>query len=285
MDILKSASKPIEKLIETVSQGIGILYEPQRIRRKADAEAYRIEKIEEAKAKGLILRANAKLEITERAQERVTHREINRQINLESVVEKATKHLGDSVSDKPVDEDWRTRFFNKAQDVTSEEMQEIWGKILAEEVTQPGKISFRTLEIISNLSKKEAQIFEKACTFTFLPGTIFKINSKNSLEKFGLKYDDILILRSAGLIYESDNLLLTFQSDPQYNGALLKFGARILICRKKNTKDYVFEQIMFTPAGVELLNIVEGEKDLNYLEAFMEDQKRKGMTIEFVGAH
>lgn len=35
----KGLSEPVTKLVDTVSSGVGILYEPTRIRRKARAEA------------------------------------------------------------------------------------------------------------------------------------------------------------------------------------------------------------------------------------------------------
>lgn len=282
MAIIKFSGKPIDKLIETVSQGIGILYEPKRIRKKADAEAYRLEKLEEAKAKGLILKSDAELEIIERAQERFAHREINRQINLESIVEKSTKHLGESVSEEPVDEDWRTRFFNKAQDVSYEDMQEIWGKILAEEVTQPGKISFRTLDVISNLSKKEASLFKVACRLAFSNGAILKFDTKNSFDSFGLNYTNLLVLRSAGLIYDSDSLNVTFPNIHGINGAILIFGKTKLLCQKENAIDYKFNQVKFTPSGKELMNTLDSDKNDEYLNKFIEEQKKKGYDFHIL---
>ncbi len=280
MAIIKFSGTPIEKLIETVSQGIGILYEPKRIKKKADAEAYRLEKLEEAKAKGLILKSEAEFEIIERAKERFAHKEINRQINLESIVEKSSKHLGDSVSEEPVDEDWRTRFFNKAQDVTNDDMQEIWGKILAEEVTRPGKISFRTLEIISNISKKEATLFEKACKLAFNGGFILKPNNQNAFDGFGINYSDLLILRSAGLIYDSDTLTVTYRIIEQFNGVILNFGKYLVICSKQNALEIKFNQVKFTPAGAELMQIISADKNLAYLEKFKEEQEKQGVTIQ-----
>lgn len=280
MAIVKFSGKPIEKLIDTVSKGIGILYEPKRIKKKADAEAYRVEKLEEAKAKGLILKADAEIEIIERAKERFAHREINRQINLENIVEKSTKHLGETVSEQPVDEDWRTRFFNKAQDVTNEEMQEIWGKILAEEVTQPGKISFRTLEVISNLSKTEAKLFETACKIAFNDGKILKMNSENSFDDYGVDYSSLLVLRSAGLIYDSDTLNVTYSHIDQLGGTVLQYGNKIILCSKENSKDYKFNQVLFTPSGVELMRTVSTEKNYEFLEKFIESQN-KNNKLEF----
>ncbi|MCC7521997.1 MAG: DUF2806 domain-containing protein [Flavobacteriaceae bacterium] len=280
MAIVKFSGKPIEKLIDTVSKGIGVLYEPKRIKKKADAEAYRVEKIEEAKAKGLILKADAEIEIIERARERFAHKEINRQINLESIVEKSTKYLGESVSEEPVDEDWRNKFFNKAQDVTNEDMQEIWGKILAEEVTEPGKIGFRTLEVISNLSKVEAQLFEKACKIAFSGGMILKFDRENSFEDFGINYSSLLILRQAGLIYDSDTLNVTYNHINQLGGTILYFGNKIILCNKENSKEYKFNQVKFTPAGNELMQSIDTEKNYEYLNKFIESQTQKN-KIDF----
>ena len=42
--------KPLEKLIEVVSNGIGTLYRPRKIRKEADAQAYAIKVLENAKA-------------------------------------------------------------------------------------------------------------------------------------------------------------------------------------------------------------------------------------------
>lgn len=280
MAIVKISGKSIEKLIDTVSKGIGIIYEPRRIRKKADAEAYRIEKIEEAKAKGLILKANAELEIMERARERLVHREVNRQINIESIVAKSTKYLGETVSEEPVDEDWRTKFFNKAQDVTSKEMQEVWGKILAEEVTQPGTISFRTLEVVSSISKTEARLFENACKIAFNAGMILKKDSNISFDDYGINYSDLLSLRSAGLIYENDTLNITYQHIEQLGGILLEYGNKLILCSKKDSKNYIFNQVKFTPSGVELMNIISTEKNYRYLEEFIELQSKQNQ-LEF----
>ncbi|GAA4327514.1 DUF2806 domain-containing protein [Pontixanthobacter gangjinensis] len=279
MAIIKFSGTPIEKLIETVSQGIGVLYEPRRIKKKADAEAYRLEKLEEAKAKGLILKSDAEFEIIDRARERFAHKEINRQINLESIVEKSSKHLSESVSEEPVDDDWRTRFFNKAQDVSNEEMQEIWGKILAEEVTQPGRISFRTLEVISNLSKKEAEIFERSCKLAVNGGMILKADDNNAFDDYGINYSDLLVLRSAGLIYDSDNLIVKFKTNKLVNGVLLNYGKTIFIASKGSDTEITFNQVKFTPAGNELMQIISAEKNLDYLYYFKKKKEEQGFTI------
>ena len=44
---LLGLAKPVEKLEEIVSNAIGTLYEPRKVRKLADAEAYRLKKLTE----------------------------------------------------------------------------------------------------------------------------------------------------------------------------------------------------------------------------------------------
>lgn len=280
MTLIKFSGKPIEKLIETVSAGIGVLYKPRAIRKEADAEAYKMEKLEEAKAKALILKADTEYEILERAKQRFVHQEVNRQTNLDNIVEKSTKHLKDTVSEQPVDEDWRTRFFNRAQDVTSDEMQEIWSKILATEVTTPSTVSLRTLDIVSNLTKQDAEVFQKAAKLSFSNGYILKIGPNNAFDEFGLTYSDLLQLRAADLIFENDNLNITFNHVGQLNGTIIIYGNRLFKVSKVNTTKYTFNQVKFTPAGEELLKTLEIEHDSLYINKFIEEKTKEGFSFE-----
>ena len=69
---------------------------------------------------------------------------------MEAVISNAYAELKDetAVADKSVDIDWISRLFNIVEDIGNEEMQYIWGKILAGEIKNPGKFSLRTLDTI-----------------------------------------------------------------------------------------------------------------------------------------
>lgn len=159
-------------------------------------------------------------------------------------------------------------------------MQEVWGKILAEEVTQPGKISFRTLEVISNISRTEASLFETACKIAFNDGMILKFNSEISFDDYGIDYTNLLILRSTGLIYDSDTLNITYRHIDQFGGAILNFGNKVILCKKENSKDYKFNQVKFTPSGVELMRIITTEKNYSFLDKFIEAQEKNKLEFK-----
>ena len=162
---LVGLSLPLTKLVEVISSGMGALYRPVGIRREAAAQADatrllgnaqqevdadRMLAIAFAEAANKVVLAEASLQIEERAQTRLEHRQLLKQINLEAIAAAAVEHLSGPVSTEEVDEDWKTRFFNIAEDVSSSEMQDLWGKILAGEVARPGSYSVRTLEVFLN---------------------------------------------------------------------------------------------------------------------------------------
>jgi hypothetical protein len=80
-----------------------------------------------------------------RVRERNEYQEAKRQLNVEQVALQAADEVrGKDASADPVDEDWIARFFESAKDVSSEQMQRLWAKILANEVVRPGSFSKRS---------------------------------------------------------------------------------------------------------------------------------------------
>ena len=63
--------------------------------------------------------------------QRIQFQEEKRQADIGRIVKQAALELGDKeVQDHEVDHDWTARFFDDVQDVSSEDMQQLWAKIL-----------------------------------------------------------------------------------------------------------------------------------------------------------
>ena len=137
---LKNLSEPLTKLVEVVAKGIGTLYAPFGTIRQSKADAA---------AKIILANADAEvLSIQQRAQNRIMHREQMRQENIERIALGAAKELPTTVSSEEIDTDWITQFFDHAQDVSDLDMQKLWSRILAGEVSKPGSYSKRTLQFL-----------------------------------------------------------------------------------------------------------------------------------------
>ena len=104
------------------------------------------------------------------------------------------------------DHDWTARFFNDIQDVSSEEMQSLWAKVLAGEVEQPGSTSIQTLSILKNLDQATARLFGKLCSICISLSLDARVPSlggnaaHNALEKYGLDFGNLNVLNEHGLV-------------------------------------------------------------------------------------
>ena len=132
------------------------------MKKETDAKIY--DAIEMAKAEGRI--AIIEQGSKENLERYILNKEQRKLRNISGVTLNAFKEFSsnEEISDKEVNSDWSTRFFKFAEDISDEDMQKLWGKILAGEVRKPGSFSLRTLQILYNLTKEEADVFIKLST-------------------------------------------------------------------------------------------------------------------------
>ena len=150
-------SKPATVLIEKIAEAVGAIYRPHQIKRVAEAEA-------DADR----TRAVAQLQISEmqrRAMHRMLQEEEAKQQNMESITEKAIPQIAENAKPENMQKDWITNFFDKSRLTSDEEMQKLWAAILAGEANSPGAYSKRTVNLISSLDKKDAELFRKLIGF------------------------------------------------------------------------------------------------------------------------
>jgi hypothetical protein len=224
IDIARVLVSPAEKLIDVAKSGIGTLYEPKHIRKMADARAYEIDTISEAVRRNpdqIIQYRHGAVDVempefaefVQRTQCRLAYQELQKQQNIESVMDHAYDVLEQetAVTNEPIAQDWINRFFNCVEDIGDTELQMIFGKILAGEIRQPRSFSKRTLDTIRNLSQYEAKVFQMVTPFIVRFGRdIFIPSDQPLLEKYGIRYVDLMLLKECGLLSTADRAGLTY---------------------------------------------------------------------------
>jgi hypothetical protein len=80
-----------------------------------------------------------------------------------------------------IEDDWLNLFSRLAEDKSSEELQSLFGKILAGEIKRPGSFSLRTIQLLGTLSKKDAETVSDCFSFV-LNGLILPFRSSEVLE-------------------------------------------------------------------------------------------------------
>ena len=194
----------------------------RQIAAEGEAGALRIISAAQAEARQTLVAAasdvRGEIDIGETVSQRIQFQEEKRHRNIGSVVGQTAELLGDKdVPDQEPDHDWTARFFNYIQDVSSEEMQLLWAKVLAGQIEQPGSVSIRALSILRNLDNATAKLFQLLCSacVKISPDGSLVLDARvpslgrnageNSLQKFGLSYGNLNILNEHGLIISDYN--------------------------------------------------------------------------------
>jgi uncharacterized repeat protein (TIGR03899 family) len=288
INIIKIDGKPLEKLIDVISKGIGTVYRPKAIRKEADAKAYEIEIIERAKSKALAEGKEIDADTYERIQERILHKETKRQNNIDNVSQIAAEQLSQeqTVSIEPVSDDWTTRFFNIVEDVSDNEMQNLWGRILAGEVKQPQSYSLRTLELLKNMNKRDAEVFMKFANLAYTSGSVsFILNFKNEKlleDKYNIHFGDRLLLEELGLLTANDlQYKLPATKENSVSTAFTISNICIVADKKENLPEQSIQVLVFTKIGQELLQLIKQEPEIDYLQLLASKIRREGVIIKY----
>ncbi|MBO7267208.1 MAG: DUF2806 domain-containing protein [Bacteroidaceae bacterium] len=282
--LIKIEGKPLEKLIEVVSNGIGTLYRPRAIKNEADAKAYAIKVIEKAKHEAIAEGKLIEAENLDRINERLVAKEIKRQNNIDDVIELAVNDLNqtESIIDVPVEQDWSTRFFDIVQDVSDNEMKILWGKILAGEVKRPKSYSLRTLELLRNLSKEEADIFVKVSQFVLKQNDYF-IFDGDEMSQLGISYIDIAKLTEIGLIQAGTFVHKEYKSLPDKDNKIgIQYKDYVIIISIQSGADNISLPInCLTTAGKELYQLIDVTPNIDYIKIIGDYIKKQKASAEY----
>jgi uncharacterized repeat protein (TIGR03899 family) len=293
---LEHVSEFASKLIETISKGTGRLFKSYFQQQDTSNSAKAIEAISEAAQRAaergvdvnyddgqlsLSAKGLTDEELAERSRLREQYTIAREQINIERITAYAADEVRENpdnpISPEAVDDDWIARFFDTGKHVSSDHMARLWGKILAGEVAQPGSYSLRTLDVLRNLSQKEAKSFNKIAKYAMIGagGDAFALYAGYSpdtmrpaagfapdvVRNYGLKYGDMIQLIESGLL--TSPLTHGYQLAPNSQW-LCSYGNKGVFCIVGKIAVSIPVAI-FTQAGRELLALVKPELDLSYL--------------------
>lgn len=281
--------KPLEKLIETISQGIGVVgnhlfgFDAAKAKRIGEAEA-------DVERNKIIAKAEGQKEvlaILDRAGKRLALEQYNKQINFENILVKVREDLsGKMVSEEPVEKDWTMRFIDIAQNVSREDLQDVLAKILSGEIQKPNSFSYQTLEVIKYLSQQDLKRFLRFIVMSTDIGVMkLSAGGRGSLEKYDVTFNDYLDLASIGLFNQSSTI--SYDIDlPASTPIQLSVGNTIFQIsheQVETTKKFDFGLYVFSAVGKELRKLLidkrENEKSDKYKNDFIEEAKKKGFNI------
>lgn len=210
----------------------------------------------------------------------------------EKAVESAKEGIDFSDSSK-VDEEWLDRFMDSAKFVSSEEMQLIWGKVLAGEFENPGSTPRNMIRILSEFTPELAQAFRVICSMKV---DIFPLDDNGDIENsfsdiivpygwnelkfldFELSFDILNELETLGVI-KMNNIVGYRESDISNVKSLIRIENELILTIKFDNKHFPIGDVILTSAGKNLQVITEPIKLEGYYELVRNYMEKQGILF------
>jgi len=199
---------------------------------------------------------------------RNSERELRFERNIRRIAEKTLPFLRNTSSiEKAPDQTWLDTYTSFAEKISDEELQTLWGQVLARELTSAGSISLKTLRILQDLTKRQALLFTKLCGSVFVieePGeapAYLSIRLDGSTDSYlrmsGLEWPDLVELSDFDLVNIGTR---GFEADA--GSWFIYFDQKFQVTEKVALKSNPLSTV-----GRELFQLARREKSDAYYEA------------------
>lgn len=197
-----------------------------------------------------------------------------------------------------ISDDWLNAFDTEASQMSSEQMQRLFGRILAGEIRRPKSYSIKTIKLMAQLDNQAATLFQLLCSLSVslrVPGSGLIADARvvslgnpgnNSLKAYGLSFSALNVLQEYGLIVAEYNTKLDYQAAVAHEGkvvlCLVYENEQLALLPKTPTPTkpgIVLTGVMFSQAGRELLSVVEVEPNPAYRAALTAHLDENGFTL------
>ena len=300
----------VEKLLEYIASATGAVTRPMlerwwaevtadvaQIEARGEAEARRIKARGQADTIDIIgkaiadartswperevLQGNVEMYDPSEIRTRLNFQEKKRNTNIYRVVKAAAESLrGRKVDNHEVDHDWTARFFEDVKYITSENMQQIWAKILAGEVEKPGRTSLHTLATLKNMTQHDAELFSKTSRFVFAHFIFWEEEHEQNIAGFP-SLEELMKLESYSLmkiIPYMNNTITTSDSSRSLSARDRKAIYKISATGKE--ADVVIPGYALTPQGKQLYGFTEATLEPAYVRALAKFLSDKGFQLK-----
>jgi hypothetical protein len=209
---------------------------------------------------------------------------IRREVNVAKAVAQAELELKDDPHEPPpqsIGEDWLFRWRDYAGEVSSEQLQTLWGKLLAGELKSPGSYSLRALEFLKNLSPEEAT--DIARLSRFVVRDVIIRSQQAILDAEGVSFGFLLRMQDLGVIAgaEAVGLTVTYKSNEaeRFIQVFRSHGRVLVVTHEDASKTVRIEAYKLTDVGRHILRLGSFEPHDVYLRKVGESIKGQGFNV------
>ncbi|WP_433703744.1 DUF2806 domain-containing protein [Paraburkholderia sacchari] len=212
---------------------------------------------------------------------------LQEEINVAKTILKAEAVLMDDPAEPPstfAEPDWLCRWRSCASQMSSDELQTLFAKVLAGEIKAPGRFSLRTLDFLKNLSRDEAERMQFVCPFiangryVFMYGPMQTPHAYHDNPEFPFFLQELGLLAGNGYM---GNVLQKFASESKTAfRAVLRFNDRAIIVRGPDPSAILeLHGFKATPVGAQALSLCLLPAPDGYVQAVAAHCKSKGFDV------
>ena len=258
------------------------------------------------------------LEYAQRAVKKYGEKILREQSNLDKICaiavnllkkEKSASSIDQSADhseERAIKDDWLNGFEEEARQKSTEDMQLLFARILAGEISQPGSYSIRAVKTLSQLDQNVAFLFKKLCSMCVAlrdPFHKFVIDARvcslggdanaNALRGYGLIFHELNILNEYGLIISEYHSSHSYYDPIQNKNTQRCFpfwyqGRYWGLCplpgwKEENRHEFRLWGVALSQTGRELLRVVDLEPVDDILKV-LRPRYTEGLK-EFFGEH
>lgn len=209
---------------------------------------------------------------------------VRKEANVARALLHAEEALGSDTQEPPpesVGDDWLFRWRDSASHVSTEELQNLWGRVLAGEVKSPGSFSLRTLDFLKSISKQEAEAISVLSRF-IIGNVIYRV-PEQELKEFDLKFEFFLTMQQLGLIsgVEAVGMQTTWKSsDKERFLQILTSHAMVLVISGDDPNRTIsMPTYQVTPIGAQVMQLGNFESNVPYLRKVGLHMKSQGVSV------
>ena len=211
--------------------------------------------------------------------------DIRGEVNVSKALLHAEAELEDNSQPPPerkVDDDWLLRWRDAASSVSSEELQTLWGRVLAGEIKSPGSCSLRTLEFLKNLSHKEAHQIAKLSRF-IISNDFIASKNEQLLDSEGITFGFLHGLQNLGIVggMEASGITLTMKSLKRdtFLHSLVSHDRALVVTHEDASKTITLAVYLLTSVGKEISRLGSFESHEIYLRSVGQDIRSQGFKV------
>lgn len=212
------------------------------------------------------------------------------EINASKAILLAEEQLANDLQEpveRQVDEDWLLLWREHAGKVSTEDLQRMWGSVLAGEIKAPGSYSIRTMELLKTLSKPEAELISKVASYV-IDGRIAR-SQNDFLTSKGVSFSMLLRLQEMGVVsgVEATGLHTNYRSliEGKFLHGLVSHNKVLIVEHDDPTQTLKFEVYILTEVGRQILGLGSFEPDVEYLRLVGKVFIEKGFTVSLADWH